>query len=436
MFEGESFMIDSAFEQFIKITENYNNFKKNCIPLCAAENCMSHFAKLPLSSSIKEKYIMGSSLEYVKDDNFIGADIVYPYYHIISDLCNQLYDATYSDARTLTGMNAITTLLMSLTNIGDEIAVSSVDCGGHASIPDICLRLGLKALELPYDYEKLDFDYEAINRIINTNKNIKLVLICISDVVNPFDISKVVNTFNIPIIYDATQTLGLIAGNAINNPLKNRSTQEKFILMGATHKTIPGPSCGLIMTQNTSLASTFDHKINPIYIRNTQLNEKLSLIFTLLEIKQFGREYAKLTIQNARKLASILSEQGFHVLNKNNNFTNTHQIFISCDENHMVEFYNNCDYYNITLNFKTKKVFNNYGIRIGTQEISRYDWGDSELLILAEILKCLYEYPKAYLNNEIDTYVNNKIKLLLPLKKIRFTFDESAYKPILENLLF
>ena len=101
-----------------------------------------------------------------------------------------------------------------------------------------------------------------------------------------------------------------------------------------------------------------------------------------------------------------------------------------------VEFYNNCDYYNITLNFKTKKVFNNYGIRIGTQEISRYDWGDSELLILAEILKCLYEYPKAYLNNEIDTYVNNKIKLLLPLKKIRFTFDESAYKPILENLLF
>lgn len=429
-------MIDSSFEQFIEITENYNKFKESCIPLCAAENCMSYFSKIPLSSSIKEKYIMGSPLEYIKDDNFIGADIVYPYYHIISDLCNQLYDAAYSDARTLTGMNAITTLLMSLTNIGDEIAISSVDCGGHASIPDICLRLGLKTIELPYNYEEIDFDYEAINQIINTNKNIKLVLICISDVVNPFDISKVVNTFNVPIIYDATQTLGLIAGNVLNNPLKGRSIQEKFILMGATHKTIPGPSCGLIMTQNTTLASTFDYKINPIFIRNTQLNEKLSLIFTLLEVKYFGKEYAELTVRNARKLASILSDQGFHVMNKNNNFTNTHQIFITCDENHMVDFYNNCDFYNITLNFKTKKVFNNYGIRFGTQEISRYNWTDPELLILAEILKCLYEYPKAYLNNKINAYIKSKIDLLLPLKKIKFTFGESEYKPVLKNLFF
>lgn len=430
---GEKLSNDLSFKEFVNITEKYNEFKKNCIPLCAAENCASEFSKIPLGSSIKEKYVMGGPLEYIKDDNFIGADIVYPYYHIIGDLCGQLFSAQYADARTLTGMNSITTLLMSLTNIGDKIAVSSVDCGGHASIPDICMRLGLRLLELPYNYEELDFDYEGINELININKDIKLILICISDVVNPFDISKIINPRNIPIVYDATQTLGLIAGNVIDNPLASRTNQENFILMGATHKTIPGPSCGLIMTRNMNLASDFDNKINPAFIRNTQLNEKLSLICTLLEIKYFGKDYAAHTVQNARDLANILSNCGFQVMNKKRNYTSTHQIFLTCDEHRMYSFYDNCDYYNITLNFKTKKLFKNAGIRIGTQEISRYKWEHSELLVIGDILKCLYDHPKAYLNNNINAYIREKISMLLPLKTVQFTFEPQDYETILKE---
>lgn len=431
---NEELSNDLSFMKFVNVTEKYNEFKKNCIPLCAAENCVSEFSKIPLSSFIKEKYVMGSPLEYIKDDNFIGADIVYPYYHIISDLCSQLYDAQYADARTLTGMNSITTLLMSLTNIDDKIAVSSVDCGGHASIPDICMRLGLKLIELPYNYEELDFDYEKINKLIDSDKDIKLILICISDVVNSFDISQIINPRNIPIVYDATQTLGLIAGNVIDNPLARQGNQENFILMGATHKTIPGPSCGLIMTQNMSLATAFDNKINPTFIRNTQLNEKLSLICTLLEMKYFGKNYAAKTVQNARDLASILSDCGFQVMNKSKKYTSTHQIFITCSKQQMYTFYDNCDYYNITLNFKTKKIFKNGGIRIGTQEISRYNWGDSELLILGDILKCLYDHPKVYLDNDLNAYIRKKISMLLPLKIIQYTFEPKDYETILKEI--
>lgn len=425
---------DISFKQFIRVTEKYNEFKKNCIPLCAAENCMSEFSKIFLSSAIKEKYVMGSSLEYIREDNFIGADIVHPYYSIISDLCNQLYGAHYADARTLTGMNSITTLLMSLTNIGDKIAFSSVNCGGHASIPDICMRLGLHLVELPYDYDELDFDYAEINRLINTNEDIKLILVCISDLVNPFDVSKLEIRNNIPVIYDATQTLGLIAGNALANPLSMCTLQDNFILMGATHKTIPGPSCGLIMTQNTNFATSFDNKINPVFLRNTQLNEKLSLICTLLELKFFGKEYAELTIQNARDLANILTNLGFNVLNKKRKYTSTHQIFINCSEQQMKDFYENCDFYNITLNFKNKKVFKNYGIRLGTQEISRYNWGISELQVIGDILKCLFEYPKAYLDNNIDNYVRKRINELLFLKKVSFTFEPSEYDTIINSI--
>lgn len=425
---------ESSFKKFVNVTQNFNEFRKECIPLCAAENCMSEFSKIPLSSSVKEKYLMGSPLKYNEDDNFVGADIVYPYYNIISELCQQIYGSIYSDARTLTGMNSITTLLMSLTNIGDKIAVSSVSCGGHASIPDICMRLGLQTIELPYNYENLDFDYDDINNLINNDKSIKLILICISDVVNPLDTSKIINTNNIPIIYDATQTLGLIAGKVLENPLTNLNYKENFILMGATHKTIPGPSCGLIMTKNLSLASRIDDKINPIFIRNTQLNEKMSLILTLIEMKYYGREYATLTVQNAKNLAIILSELGFNVMNKARDYTNTHQIFITCSKQQMYNFYDNCDFYNITLNFKTKKVFNDYGIRIGTQEISRYNWGDPELMILGDILKCLYEHPKAYLDNNLNTYIRNKLFMLTPKKEIGFTFCTTEYSKLFKEI--
>lgn len=232
---------NSAFKDFVSITQSFNDFKKKCIPLCAAENCMSEFSRIPLSSPVKEKYLMGSPLKYDNDDNFIGADIVYPYYDIINELCSNLYHSSYADARTLTGMNSITTLLMSLTNIGDKIAISSVECGGHASIPDICMRLGLQTIDLPYDYENFDFDYDGINTLLDSDKNIKLILVCISDIVNPLNVSKIVNNKNIPLIYDATQTLGLMAGKAVENSLENRRPLENFILMGATHKTIMVP---------------------------------------------------------------------------------------------------------------------------------------------------------------------------------------------------
>lgn len=62
---NEELSNDLSFMKFVNVTEKYNEFKKNCIPLCAAENCVSEFSKISLSSFIKEKYVMGSPLEYI-----------------------------------------------------------------------------------------------------------------------------------------------------------------------------------------------------------------------------------------------------------------------------------------------------------------------------------------------------------------------------------
>jgi glycine/serine hydroxymethyltransferase len=84
---------------------DFNNYQDVTVPLCAAENVMSDFCKLPLGAGFQERYIMGSSYEYTTDGNFIGSEYLLPFYKMLAKYCNNLFEAKYSDTRTLTGMN-------------------------------------------------------------------------------------------------------------------------------------------------------------------------------------------------------------------------------------------------------------------------------------------------------------------------------------------
>ena len=64
----------------------------------------------------------------------------------------------------------------------------------------------------------------------------------------------------------------------------------------------------------------------------------------------------------------------------------------------------------MTLNEKHKVLFYGYGIRLGTQEIARYDWNDDALGKVAKILKMLSE-------PDLDTDKVKKNKNLLPKRK-------------------
>lgn len=64
--------------------------------------------------------------------------------------------------------------------------------------------------------------------------------------------------------------------------------------MGGTHKTIPGVAKALIMTNSKELASRIDKTINPLYLRNTHMQNVASLILTLIEMEYFSEEYCKI----------------------------------------------------------------------------------------------------------------------------------------------
>lgn len=405
---------DDKIQELVNVTECFENFYKSTLPLCAAENIISNFGNMPLSMGFQERYIVGNTYSYQEDGNFIGSSHLLPYYEMISEECYKIFNAKYSDSRTLTGMNCVMIVLMSLTKNGDKILILGGESGGHASVKPICERLGLIVDDVPYDYDHFDLDYEKLNLKIKEEK-IDYILLAPSDIIKPLDIEKIELNSTV-LLYDVSQLMGLIGGNIIDNPINK---QKNMVMFGGTHKTFPGPACGLILTNNDKLHEKLETTINPIYLRHTQMHQKVSLLFTLIEFENFGHEYQEHIVELSNELGRQLDLLGFDVASIDGKYSQTHEVFIRMDKETMNVIFENSNKYGITLNKKHKKLFNGYGIRLGTQEIARYNWPIEIMQQVAKIIKLI----------SFENVDENELFLLLnglPKKEIQFTFSEDV----------
>ncbi|HFI0215641.1 TPA: aminotransferase class I/II-fold pyridoxal phosphate-dependent enzyme [Streptococcus suis] len=399
---------------------------KNQLPLCAAENVVSPFSKIMLSSSLQEKYLLGASSTY-QENNFLGSDKLFEFNILLNQLCLELYGAKYADARTLSGINAVTSLLMSLFEIGDTVYISSDEYGGHTSIKKICRRLGIKTKYIPYDYNKLDIDYDQLNKAL-TKENVNGILICLSDILFQPQLEKIDLPKDCILLYDATQTLGLIAGKENKNPFDYfNSSDNNFIMFGAAHKTLPGVTCGLILTNNPNLLQKYEN-INPYYLRNTHFHHILSLITTLIEFKRFGQAYSQNIQYMVKRLSKKLLQNGFSLIS-GERYSETHQIWLSFPNKiELNTFFEACCHYGISVTKREKKVYNDFGIRIGLQEIARYNWEIDIIDTITNILTAIKNnMPSEEITKHVDSFLNTK-------RTLNYTFSEAQVNQFKQNL--
>lgn len=405
---------DDKIQELVNLTESFVSYYDKTLPLCAAENIISPFANMPLSMGFQERYIVGNTYSYLEQDNFIGSNYLLPFYQMISEQCEKIFRAKYSDARTLTGMNCLMMVLTSLSQIGDNILILGASAGGHASVKPIAQRLGLRIDEVPFDFEQQDVDYEELNKRLRTEK-IDFVLLAPSDIIHPFEVEKI-DTSRTVLLYDASQLLGLIAAGVVKNPLDEI---DNMVMFGGTHKTFPGPACGLIMTNHKGLHEQLETSINPIYIRHTQMHQKVSLLFALIEFEFFGRAYEEHIVELSNALACELEALGFDVGKTDGRYSRTHEVFLYTSKELMERIYENSIRFGITLNKKHKELFRGYGIRLGTQEIARYAWPVEAMKQVAAIIEEI-----AHVN--VDEQKVHDLIVNLPSKKIQYTFDENV----------
>ena len=136
-------------------------------------------------------------------------------------------------------------------------------------------------------------------------------------------------------------------------------------------------------------------------------------------MKYLGKAYQSNTVRIGNLLGSELEKLGLNVVKRGGVYTQTHQLFLEMSQENMENMFHNAIAEHVTLNTKKKPLFHGgYGIRLGTQEISRYNWDDNSLCTVAQILAEIYK----------ANYSKEKVRLLmnkLPEKKIYFTFNST-----------
>ena len=416
MLKGETKVdIKRELDKAYALSKDFKEYHDRALPLCAAENVISPFANLPLAFGFQERYIMNNTYSFNMDDNFIGCEKLFPYYQMISESCERIFGAKYTDPRPFTGMQTLDMITKTICKPGDKMMILDKEQGGHASVKPVVERLGVTVYSAPYNQDEYDLDYEAANRMIR-EEGIGYVLLAPSDLIKPLDVEKI-DTTNCVLLWDCSQLLGLIAAGLCPNPLK---TMKNIVMFGGTHKTFPGPASGLIMTNEKYLHDLMEKNINPKYLRNSQMHQKICLLFSLLEFEQYGDKYMSHMIHCSNYLGQKLRDYGFDIADWHGQISSTHQVFIRCSKEEMDLIYDNAYKCEVTLNKKHKSLFLGYGIRLGTQEIARYDWNDEVLDKCAYVVKEL-----ANPNINVDEILG--IVHALPPKEVHYTFPREVY---------
>ena len=408
--------ISSELDKVYEMSRDFKVYHNHALPLCAAENIISPFANLPLTFGFQERYIMNNTYSFNMDDNFIGCEKLFPFYQMISDSCERIFGARYTDPRPFTGMQTLDMVTKTICKPGDKMMILDKEHGGHASVKPVVERLGVRTYAAPYNLEEYDLDYDAANQMIKDEK-IGYVLLAPSDLIKPLQVEKL-DTNNCVLIWDASQLLGLIAAGLCPNPLR---VMKNIIMLGGTHKTFPGPASGLIMTNETYLHDMMEKSINPMFLRNSQMHQKISLLFALLEFEVYGDKYMSHMVHCSNYLGQKLKALGFDVADWHDQISSTHQIFIRCSKEEMDTIYENAYKCEVTLNKKNKDLFLGHGIRLGTQEIARYDWNDETLDRISIIVKELA-------NPDINVDAVRKMVYSLPPKEVHYTFQKVTYE--------
>ena len=363
-----------------EILREHQEFRSQIVPLCAAEAPVSDFVRSFFMDPIHERYAMGGPL-LPAAENFIGSRHVLDLHQLAIDLCRDVFGVRYADPRPATGMGAMTSLLMTLSKPGQCVLLQTSASGGHASMAPICRRLGLRIIDLPYDYDRFQLDTARCHQ--SGGAAIDFALFAPSDILYAPPLEALGLPDSTTIVYDATQTLGLIASGHLPSPF---SSHPRLVVSAGTHKTLPGPSCGLLLTQNEEIAAQLDTELSPTFVRHSQPHHIAALCGSLIEHQAIGHRYSARIREHTSVLSQCLADKGLRVLQDGDRVSETHQIFVHVPDEQLDATYDRAQGAGITLNKKRKPLFHDTGLRLGVQEIARYRWSSNDLEHLAAIL--------------------------------------------------
>jgi len=194
------------------------------------------------------------------------------------------------------------------------------------------------------------------------------------------------------IMYDMAHVLGLV-GPHFQEPFDEGAD----IITGSTHKTFFGPQRGIIasnMTEGTfhhALWEKIESEAFPGAVSNHHLGTLVGLLGSTYEMLQFRDVYQQQVIANARAFARALSDCGVNVAGDAAvGYTQTHQVIVEVGRARGPEIARRLEEDNIIVNYQALPFDSSFsdasGLRMGTQEMTRFGMREEDFGRLAELI--------------------------------------------------
>lgn len=390
-----------------------------CLNLLGAENVLGRRARRLLDSDLATrvtegfpgaKDVGGTRLNHVIDE--IEAVVV--------GLCRRLFGCAYVDWRPLSNSMANAVALASTATSGDTICVQPMAGGGNLSYQAIGVagHQGLEVADLPQAPE-FGIDPDRLAEVVRARRP-RVLVVGGSRVLFPYPLRRMralADEVGAAILYDAAHLAPLVAAGEFQDPLGEGAD----VLTTSTHKFLGGPVGGLVMTNDPGIARRVFAATHPGFLQTRDQNKTAALAFSLAETLEFGADYARATVANARALAAELAALDFEVMGAERGFTATHQLFVHASRVGPRVVEERCQRANILV--KTTPATHGEGqavrdvVRLTTQELTRRGLGPGEMREVA----CLI--ARAVTGADPETLRADVAALVARFPGVAYTFD-------------
>lgn len=344
--------------------------REQCLNLIASENVTSPTVRKILGCDLGHRYT-------APDRFYMGCKFIDQAENIARELARDVFGSEWADVTPLSGHITDMTLLSTFARRGDKIMTMGTEYGGYFGTSEVGFPriLGLVNLYFPFDKDRWNIQVEKTVELIASEVP-RLVILGASYILFPHpveQIAKACRETGTVLAFDGSHVLGLIAGGAFQQPLKEGAR----ILVGSTHKSFFGPQGGIIAAFKPE-GERLKETIFPAIMDNAHWNRIAALAQALLEMKKFGRKYANQVIRNSRALAEALDERGIPVRCKDYGYTASHQVLLDMDKLK--------DSAQVPDKLEQANVIVDRGIRLGTSEMTRRGMREREMNDVAEII--------------------------------------------------
>jgi len=401
--------MDEFAKLFFELVEACRAHEKyrdqECINLIASEGLKSPAVRemLRLCMDLESRYSEGENdlQGHVKERYYQGQKYITMIENCTADLVKKLFNCNWTDIRVVSGTHANLATFKGISNVtrNRKMVVAPLSCGAHISHDYTGLAgqvLGLEIINLAYDVEELNIDVDKSSEIIRAARP-GLVTLGASLFLFPHpvrELKSVIEEVGAYMVYDGAHVLGLIAGGAFQDPLREGAD----FLTASTHKTFPGPQGGLILANLTDdrmekAIKGVQHAVFPLSTSNVHLARLPAVGVAALELKLFGEDLAKQTVRNAQAAGQYLHEHGIKVLGEKKGFTMSHQLAIDVREyGGGKKVAKDLEEANIIVNKNLlpyddqNNRENPSGIRLGFQDVTRRGFRESDIKHLCDLM--------------------------------------------------